>query len=215
MLKNNDNEGPMSSDLNIGTRLKARRQELGLSLRELARRTDLSASFLSQIELNKSSLSIDSMRRIAEALDAPLLGFLSDQPLTFKEVTPEPPCACEEPDDPTGYSPVVRAGCRPKITLPPSGVTYEMLTRELSRKMEAMCGRLAPGTANVARRLREPTEELIYVLSGALLVGLDDKDYTLSRGDTIYFCGDQLQKITCASETEDAVWISIFTPAVF
>ncbi len=205
----------MPQDLNIGSRLKARRNELGISLRELGRRTDLSASFLSQVELNKTSLSIDSMRRIAEALDAPILSFFTGQAHTPQE-TPEPPApSCEEPDDPTGYSPVVRAGCRPKLTLPPSGVTYELLTRELGRKMEALCGRLAPGAPNIVRRLREPTEELVYVLSGALLVGLGDKEYTLNRGDTIYFCGDQLQKMTCASETEDAVWISIITPAVF
>lgn len=206
----------MPHDLNIGARLKARRQELGLSMRELARRADLSASFISQIELNKTNLSIDSMRRIAEALDAPLLSFLSEQAHNPKDAVPEPAPQCKElGDSDSGYSPVVRAGCRPMLTLPPSGVTYEMLTRELNRKMEAMVGRLAPGVANVARRLREPTEELIYVLSGALLVGLTDKEYTLYRGDTIYFCGDQLQKIACASDTEDAVWISVFTPAVF
>jgi transcriptional regulator with XRE-family HTH domain len=205
----------MPQDLNIGARLKARRNELGISLRELGRRTDLSASFLSQIELNKTSLSIDSMRRIAEALDAPLLRFLSYQAYNEQQAAPEPVRLCEEPDDLTGYSPVVRAGCRPKLTLPPSGVTYELLSRELGRKMEAMCGRLAPGAPNVVRRLRESTEELIYVLSGALLVALDDKEYTLYQGDTVYFCGDQLQRITCASETEDAVWISVFTPAIF
>lgn len=205
----------MSPDLNIGARLKVRRQELGISLRELARRTDLSASFLSQIELNKTSLSIDSMRRIAEALDAPLLSFLSDQALPADEAILEPARPCDEQDDPTSYSPVVRAGCRPMLTLPPSGVTYEMLGRELGRKMEAMCGRLAPGSGNVARRLREPTEEFIYVLAGALLVGLGEKEYTLYRGDTIYFCGEDLQKIACASTTEDVQWISVFTPAVF
>jgi DNA-binding XRE family transcriptional regulator/mannose-6-phosphate isomerase-like protein (cupin superfamily) len=207
----------MAQDLNIGARLKARRQELSLSLRELARRTDLSASFLSQIELNKTSLSIDSMRRIAEALDAPLLSFLSDQAATPEEEgsISEPVSPCVEPDDPYGYSPVVRAGCRPKLTLPPSGVTYELLTREMGRKMEALCGRMAPGTANIARRLREPTEELIYVLSGSLSVGLNDKEYTLNRGDSIYFTGDQLQKLACASTAEDVIWISVITPSVF
>ncbi len=205
----------MPQDLNIGSRLKARRSELGISLRELGRRTDLSASFLSQVELNKTSLSIDSMRRIAEALDAPILTFFSDQDQTQEE-TPEPPAPrSEEPDQPAGYSPVVRAGYRPKLTLPPSGVTYELLTREMGRKMEGLCGRLAPGAANIVRRLREPTEELVYVLSGSLLVGLGDKEYILNRGDTIYFPGAQLQKMICASETEDAVWISIITPAVF
>jgi len=205
----------MATDLRIGLRLKARRQALGLSLRELARRTDLSASFLSQVELDKTNLSLDSMRRIAEALKAPLLSFLSEPAERHPAAAPETVGACVEDDTINGYSPVVRAGCRPKITLPPSGVTYEMLTRELTRKMEAMCGHLSPGTANVARHLREPTEELIYVLSGSLLVGLIDKEYVLYPGDTIYFCGEQLQKIACASGTEDATWISVLTPAVF
>jgi transcriptional regulator with XRE-family HTH domain len=205
----------MATDLGIGLRLKARRQALGLSLRELARRTDLSASFLSQVELDKTNLSLDSMRRLAEALDAPLLSFLPEPLRAVEAAASEASRSSDQDDGISGYSPVVRAGCRPKITLPPSGVTYEMLTRELTRKMEAMCGRLSPGTTNVARRLREPTEELIHVLSGALLVGLTDKEYTLYRGDTIYFCGEQLQKIACASETEDAIWISVLTPAVF
>ena len=205
----------MPPDLNIGARLKARRQELGLSLRELARRTDLSASFLSQIELNKTSLSIDSMRRIAEALQAPLLSFLSDHTQPAPAIVPEPTLPCDHSDDILSYSPVVRAGCRAKLTLPNSGVTYELLSRELSRKMEALCGRLSPGTSNIARRLCEPTEELIYVLSGALLVGLSDKEYTLYQGDSIYFTGDQLQRLACASTTEDVQWISVITPSVF
>ena len=207
----------MPHDLNIGSRLKSRRHELGISLRELGRRTDLSASFLSQVELNKTNLSIDSMRRIAEALDAPLLSFLSEQAHIGEEeaLHAAPTPTCDEPEDPAGYSPVVRAGCRPKLTLPPSGVTYELLTREMSRKMEALCGRLAPGTANIARRLREPTEELVFVLAGALLVGLNDKEYTLNRGDSIYFNGDELQKLACASTDEDAIWISVITPSVF
>ncbi len=205
----------MPPDLNIGARLKARRQELGLSLRELARRTDLSASFLSQIELNKTSLSIDSMRRIAEALDAPLLSFLSDHTPPPLQAATEPARVRDQNDDEIGYSPVVRAGCRAKLTLPNSGVTYELLSRELGRKMEALCGHLSPGTTNIARRLCEPTEELIYVLSGALLVGLGDKEYTLYQGDSIYFTGDQLQRLACASTAEDVQWISVITPSVF
>jgi len=202
----------MPPDLNIGARLKARRRELGLSLRALAERTDLSASFLSQIELNKTSLSIDSMRRIAEALEAPLLSFLSDTAHTpAQQIAPEP----VQPGRPQGYSPVVRADCRAKLTLPPSGVTYQLLTREMGRKMEAMIGCLSPGTSNIARRLREPTEELIYVLAGALMVGLGDKEYTLYQGDSIYFAGEELQEIACASTTEDVQWISVITPAVF
>jgi uncharacterized cupin superfamily protein len=94
-------------------------------------------------------------------------------------------------------------------------IEYELLTPDLSRKIEVICGRVKPGSGNVVRHLREPTEEWIYVLSGALLVRLQAAEYVLNLGDSIYFEGVQLRALECASTTEDVVWISVFTPAVF
>jgi quercetin dioxygenase-like cupin family protein len=184
-----------------------------LSLRELARRTELTASFLSQVERGQANASIDSLRRIAEALEVPILYFLAEHPTAGP--TPVEPSPSSPPAPAPAYTPVVRVAERPRLTLPVSGVAYELLTPDLGRKMEAMCGRLAPGTGNVARRLRIPTEEFIYVLSGALLIGLDSGEYILHAGDTIYFEGPTLRQLACASETEEAVWISIITPPVF
>ena len=90
-----------------------------------------------------------------------------------------------------------------------------MLVTDLTRDMEPFLGRLSPGTENVARRLRKPTEEFLFVLAGKLLVGLEENEYILNPGDSIYFEGYDLQKLACASETEDAAWISVITPPVF
>jgi transcriptional regulator with XRE-family HTH domain/quercetin dioxygenase-like cupin family protein len=200
----------------VNSRLKSRRLELGFSLRELARRTGLSAAFLSQVEHHKTNVSLDSLRRISEALDVPLLFFLNESSLEPTKGSDKQACDSLPDDlDTEGFSPVVRARCRPRLTLPQSGVCYELLVNELNRNMEAMCGRLSPGTSNVARKLRVPTEEFIYILSGALLVQIAGKEYTLCRGDSIYFDGQNLQKIICASHEEDAVWISVITPPVF
>lgn len=196
----------------IGLRIQERRAALDLSLRELARRAELTASFLSQVERGQANASIDSLRRIAEALEVPILYFLAEHPTT-ELATVEESSSSQRPAP--AYTPVVRVAERPRLTLPVSGVAYELLTPDLGRKMEAMCGRLAPGTGNVARRLRIPTEEFIYVLSGALLIGLDSGEYILHAGDTIYFEGQTLRQLACASETEEAVWISIITPPVF
>ena len=186
----------------IGLKIKQRRQELELSLRELARRIGLTASFLSQVERGQTNTSIDSLRRIATALDVPVLHLLSDSHTdTAAPAGPK-------------HNPVVRANHRSRLSLPDSHVTYELLTPDLARKMEVFTGRLLPGKENVARPLREPTEECIYVLSGALCVGLDTDEYILYSGDTIYFEGASLRKLACASD-EEAVWISIITPPVF
>ena len=62
--------------MELGHRLRTRRQELGLSLRELAERVGLTASFLSQIERDLASPSIESLRKISDALEVPIFHFL-------------------------------------------------------------------------------------------------------------------------------------------
>lgn len=198
--------------ITLGERVKKRRLELGMTARELARRTGLSASFISQLERGKTNVSLESLRLIAEQLDASILYFLSD---ASDALQPPEPQTDPEIALPELNSSVIRVADRPTLTFPDLGASYELLTRDLSRKMEAMAGRLAPGTGNVARRLRLSTEEFIYVLSGSLIVGLGSERHCLNPGDTIYFEGHDLTELVCASEDEDAVWISVITPPAF
>ena len=200
----------------IGLRIHTRRKELGFTIRELARRTGLSASFISQVEHSKTKVSLDSLRLIAEHLDTSIHYFFSDPLPDISYTAAAAPCEDDvDPSEAMEYSPVVRAGCRPRLYLPDSGVNYELLVKDLTRNMEPVFGRLSPGTGNVARRLRKPTEEFIFVLAGKLKIGIEKKEYTLNPGDSIYFEGYELTKLACASETEDVVWISVITPPVF
>lgn len=184
----------LSGSLSVGERLKKRRKELGINLRDLAERTDLTASFLSQVERGVTNPSLNSLRRISEALNVQLLYFLAE------DFSPK--------------SPVVRAGARPALQLGNSEVSYELLTPGLTGKFEVIQGHLKPGTENIVRPLSVQTEELIMVLRGCLLVGLETQDYTLNPGDTIYFEGSMLRKLMCASPDE-VTWISVITPPVF
>lgn len=183
----------MSEDAYIGQRIRDRRQELGLSIRELGRRTDLTASFLSQVELGQANTSISSLRKIADALEVSMLFF-------FAEST--------HPD------PVVRAGERPHIKFKDLPVTYELLTPDRSRKLELFIGHLAPNSGNIARKLSAQTEECIFVISGELTVGLISGVYMLNPGDSIYFYGEELESLSCES-AEEVCWISCITPPAF
>ncbi len=182
------------STAKIGERVRARRQELGSSLRDLARKTGLTASFLSQVETGQANTSINSLRRIAEALNTSILYFLQEEPK---------------------HDPVVRANRRPKIVLSGSRVTYELLTPDVARKLEVLQGTMSHQMRNVSRPLREPTEECIIVLSGELDVGLETEEYTLGPGDSIYFEGHQLRRLVNHSNDDEVTWISIITPPVF
>jgi len=54
--------------MTLGEKLRSIRTARALSLEDLAKKTNLTRSFLSQIEKNKTSPSISSLVRIAAAL---------------------------------------------------------------------------------------------------------------------------------------------------
>jgi transcriptional regulator with XRE-family HTH domain len=64
----------------IGPRIRARRIELGLSLRELARRVDVSASFISLVETGRCPPSVDTLCALTSEL-----GISADQLLAEPE----------------------------------------------------------------------------------------------------------------------------------
>jgi len=55
-------------DITIGEKIKQLRKEKKLTLKEIAEETDLSISFLSQVERMKSSLTLESLKKISEVL---------------------------------------------------------------------------------------------------------------------------------------------------
>jgi len=56
----------------LGSRLRALRKERELTLKQLANKTSLSVSLISQIELGRSTASLSTLRRLSAALDTAL-----------------------------------------------------------------------------------------------------------------------------------------------
>jgi quercetin dioxygenase-like cupin family protein len=71
-----------------------------------------------------------------------------------------------------------------------------------------------PSQENIAHPLPHPTEECILVLSGKLSVTLNNTEYLLEEGDSIYFEGSCLCGLAACGE-EATVFVSAVTPAVF
>jgi transcriptional regulator with XRE-family HTH domain len=180
--------------MQLGQRIRDRRLELNLSLRELAEQVSLTASFLSQIERDLASPSIESLGKISEALEVPIFYFLVDS---------------------NGQNPVVKCKKRIKVTRPDSSRAYELLVPDLNRKMEAILVEREPGEEEIITEpLRQYTEEFAYILQGQLEIQLGDKVYVLGAGDSIYFEGPLLRRLTTRGD-ETLRYISVITPPVF
>jgi transcriptional regulator with XRE-family HTH domain len=175
-----------------GGRLRQRRKELGLSLEQLAQKTGLTASFLSLIERDQNDPSLDSLRRIAEALEVPIFYFTQQA---------------------NGQNPVVRRDERVKITFPPGHVTCELLVPNLRGRLEVFIGRAHPSAGNFARTPKHDSDECLYLMAGSLQVVLADGEHTLRSGDSIYFHGSTLRELKALGRRE-AVYISMITPPV-
>lgn len=175
--------------MTIGERIRKQRNKLKLSLRELGARTDLTAGFLSQIENDQISPSLNSLQSIATALQVPMFYFLND----------------------SRPSAVVRATERRKLYFPDSKIGYDLLAPELSRQMMPLLIRMEPYARRVARPLAKPTEQWFFVLQGCLEITVGKDTYLLDRDDSIYFDGDLLQEFGSASD-EELVVICCMTP---
>lgn len=67
--------------LELGKKIKELRKKRNYSARELSERSGVARSLISQLETgNRKSTSVDTIYRLAKALDAPLSYFVSDEP---------------------------------------------------------------------------------------------------------------------------------------
>ncbi len=180
--------------MEIGKRIKAKRKEANLSLQVLAEQVGLTASFLSKVEREESTPSIESLQKISRALNTPLFYFLAES---------------------NDRSPVVRRNQRLKLQRPNSNLVFELLTpTNLSGQMEAVMFEQEPGGGNYAILPSQYTEEFIYVLQGQLEVQLNEAVYYLGPGDTIYFDGPSLRSLTAVGDQTLRV-LAVVTPPIF
>jgi transcriptional regulator with XRE-family HTH domain len=71
-------KGAISVD--VGVRLRELRQERGMSMRALARESGLSANALSMIERGRTSPSVSTLYKLADAMGIPITAFFREEP---------------------------------------------------------------------------------------------------------------------------------------
>lgn len=176
----------------IGSRIRELRMARGYSLRALGEATGLTAAFLSQVETDRTSPSIGSLHKIANALQVPMFAFLDNDPQT------------EE---------IVRAGARKKLTFANPSLTYEILTSSIQHRLGGFFVRLKAGTSAPAQPLFSPTEEILYVLQGELEIRLGDRVHRLGVGDSIFYESRSLKSFAALGK-EDLLLLCCMTPPI-
>lgn len=166
---------PQPDDIVVGPRVKALREAMGLSLRDLADRSKVSAPMLSQVERGETSPTLSVASRIAKGLDLSL-----SQLLRLDETHHVVVVAKEQRRQGAGTS---------------DGHNYEMLTPPLPGQRVALSEHtLKPGASTGGKddkSIHEPgSRETVLLQQGELDLVIDGERRSLTKGDSVTFDAD-------------------------
>ncbi len=158
----------------IAHHVRSRRQEVGLSVTQLAERSSISKGMLSKIENAHASPSLSTLEKLATALDMPFTalfrGFAEERDAVFVKAGTGPE--------------IVRQGSR-------AGHVYQLLgsLRGPLKRMEPLLVSLTE-RSEIFPVFQHSGIEMLYMLTGVMEYGFGGQHYRLSRGDTLQFEGD-------------------------
>lgn len=179
----------------LGQRVRALREARQLSLRELARRIEVSPSFVSQLERGKANPSVGTLYAIVSVLGTTLDGLIADGAGPVEQAgagvgwtaPPRLPGVAGPETWPRIGVPVQRAEGRKQIQM--SGVVWERLTHDDDPFVDFLHVEYGPGSASCGAddMMRHGGREYGHVLTGRLEVQVGFETHSLGPGDSIHF----------------------------
>lgn len=180
----------------MGERLRALRQDRGLTLQQVADRTGISIGTLSKVERGLTSLGYDRFERLAQGMDV-------DMAALFAEGATIAP----------GSVAVARHG---DVT-PHSTENYDLgfLFSEVWGKTmtPVVAVHRADRSMNLDTWMRHPGQELVYVVEGVLELLFENRPpLRLKAGDSAYFDSSNGHLYTCGAGDQVTVLVVCSAP---
>ena len=177
--------------MDIGHKIKQLRVQNGLTLEELASRSELTKGFLSQLERNLTTPSISTLEDILEALGSSLSDFFKEEK-DEQTVFQKKDFFVDERDDYT--------------------INW-IVPNTQKNDMEPILIEIPQGGKSFSVR-PHGGEEFGYVVDGTAVLIAGDKRYVIKKGETFYMTGKDFHYITNEkAKTAKIIWVS--TPPLF
>ena len=175
----------------LGSQLKALRTRHELSLRELAARSGLSATLLSQVERGVTEPSLSTLRRLAGVFGESVASLFDSSP-------------------PSVW--ISRPGSRSILAGPHGLIGYERLTPG-NGQLEVLRAVLPPGAATSTELWAHPSTECAYVVAGTLTVQIGDAAHQVPAGESITFDSTQPHLYRNATDSPVEYLVSVTPPS--
>jgi transcriptional regulator with XRE-family HTH domain len=179
--------------MNLGKRIQDMRRRRGLTTGELAAQVQVTSGFISQIEHSKTDPSLQTLQRVAAALQVPLSYLLLDD-----EIKPQ----------------VIRKGERHVIHTGNGGPQASILSPLPSRHLELVLLELPPRGVSWTKRLIHGGHECHVVVKGKVRAYYGGECYLLNEGDSIFWDGAARHGLENVGD-EAAQIVMALTPPAF
>jgi len=185
----------------VGARLRAAREGLGISLRELARRVGVSPSLVSQIELDRVNPSVSTLYALVTELGMTMSDVFGASRGADRTL------AAVRSDDGLAARPETR-----RVINLDSGVRWERLTPHSDQDVEFLYVAYPVGAESCPEDalMTHGGKEYGYISSGTLGVRVGFDEYELGPGDSIAFDSSSPHRLwAIGEEPVHAVWVVI------
>jgi transcriptional regulator with XRE-family HTH domain len=179
----------MTAAVSVGTRIREVRLRQRLTLREVADKAGITSSALSQLERDQFNPTLATLKALALALNI-TIGSLFSASVRRDRV-------------------VVTPATRKRLS-PRQGITYFLLTPDLSGQIEFILSVHEIGASTGPEPFAYPAEQCGLVLDGVAEIHLGDTVHRLEGGDSIRFDCAIPHRIVNAGHTElRCIWAII------
>ena len=177
----------------IGPRLRTLRGRLGLSLQQLAERSDVSPAAIHKVEQGTMVPTITTLLKLAAAFQVPVAHFIDET---------------DAPATPVSFTPKNQRRVR---TSPDGDVVVGSISAESGPfELTASITEMAAGAQSAPDDRRPAGEALVHVQSGTLELTVGAQTYRLSAGDSLHFRSEENHSWRNPSaRTTKVVWVSL------
>lgn len=174
-------------DLNLGERVRELRALRHMSTRQLAELAGISAGYVSQIENGQANVSLDVLRKIADAFGVQWTDFFSATPKLGR---------------------ILRKEDRPTLSLG-SAVRHYGITQAPIGAVEVFLSEYEPGSGEGNESYTHgDSQEICIIITGTFKFTLGGESYQLNAGDSLeYRTSTPHSIVNIGADEGQAIWV--------
>lgn len=183
--------------MKIGSRIRTLRKAKKITLIELSKQTGIAQATLSRVETGSMVGTVESHRKIAEALGLGLAELYAPLDRRYEEIT------------------IFKKEAPRKAVHQSRGCQTELLTNEVTKKkMTPLLVTLSGGAKTSLEQNERGVEKFVWVLEGEVEAQVEKENYPLKEGETLYFDASLPHRLANSKSKTAKLFVAVSPPKI-